>query len=164
MQKDYTPTERILLIGGLAILLVGMIYGSFYGAFIFQGMVKNRTENMKTALSYAAGGQAEKAEQFYEKVKKADELKEALNGSHSHLSLFGLIALALAGNIRNVRLKEGWKVASAVALLAGGIMLPAGVVMGPFINKTAGKIISITGGIGAIAGIAVYLWGTIRRK
>jgi len=153
--------HNILLIGGLAMLLLGMIYGGIYGAFFLEKLLESQSDRLGITIGYAARGKVEEANKVYKKISDVEELRDTLSSGHSHLSVFGLIALAMAANIRKVRLKEKWKIIAAAVLLAGGLLLPIGVVLQPLVNKSLGKIISIIGGTGIMSGIAVYLWGVI---
>jgi len=84
------------LIGGLALLLSGMLYGGVYGAFILDNLMQDRSDQLRFAIIYAARGQEEEGEQSVEEMAAMDEVLEVLGSCHAHLTLFGLIALALA--------------------------------------------------------------------
>lgn len=106
-----------------------MSYGGIYGAFFFDKMHTTYDIHFKNAFEYAAEGKTEKAKHENDKLKKTDSLMEAVPASHSHLALFGLIALSLACNIKYIMLDERWKVISAIALLLGGLLFPVGIMI-----------------------------------
>jgi len=153
---------HILLIGGLALLLSGMSYGGIYGAFFLDNLTQDQSDQLRFAIIYATRGQEEEAEQSFEEMAEMDEILEMFGSGHAHLTLFGLIALALAGNIHKIQMKDKWKISVAIVLLVGGLLFPIGLILQPLVSKTLGMIVSIISGTGIMASIAIYLWGAVK--
>jgi len=153
---------HILLIGGLTLLLSGMIFGGLYGAFFLDNLMQDRNDQLGFAIMYAAREQEVEAEQSAKEMAAKDEVFEVVSASHAHLTLFGLIALALASNVHKIQLKDKWKISGAIVLLVGGLLFPTGLILQPLVNKTLGKIISIISGTGIMASISIYLWGAVK--
>ena len=162
--QKISPAYNILVIGGLILLLLGMSYGGLYGAFFLDKFHAVQENHFKTALNYAATGKARETKAAYALVAKIQMLMEALSSGHAHLTLFGLIGLALAINVNKLQIKEKWKSIAAMGLITGGLILPIGVVLQPLVNKTLGKVFSIIGGLGVMSSIAVYILGMIIPK
>jgi len=157
-----SPAYHILLIGGLALLLSGMLYGGVYGAFFLDNLTQVQIDQHRFAIIYATRGQEEEAEQSFAEMVETNEIMEMFGSGHAHLNLFGLIALALASNVHKIQLKGKWKVSGAVVLLLGGLLFPIGLILQPLVNKTLGKIVNIISGTGIMASITIYLWGAIK--
>lgn len=81
------------------LLLVGMVYGSIYGAFFLEGLTRKQDEQLSFAVIYAAQGKEEEADQSAVSTSKINLLAESLGSGHAHMSLCGLIALAVAANL-----------------------------------------------------------------
>lgn len=156
-----SPAYDILVVGGLVLLLVGMVYGSIYGAFFLEGITGKQDEQLRFAVIYAARGEEEEADQSATSTNEINRLVESLGSGHAHISMFGLIALALAANLHKLRLREKWKVAAAITFLTGGVLLPLGVPIQPLLNKTLGKLLAIIGGTAVMAGTSAFLWGAV---
>ena len=155
---------NILVIGGMALLLLGMSYGGVYGAFFLDKFHAIQENHFKTALDYAATEKIKEAKTAYDQAAKTQMLMEAVSSGHAHLTIFGLIGLALAINVNKLQIKEKWKNIAAIALITGGLILPIGVVLQPLVNKTLGKVVSIIGGLSVMSSIAVYILGMIIPK
>ena len=162
VRKEPSLTYTILFIGGLVILLSGMVHGSVFGAFFHDDLVSERNDQLRYAITYASMAQEEEAEKCLKSMEETDKIISSVKGAHSHLSLFGLIALAIASNIHRIRLKDYWKFTAAIVFLAGGVLLPIGVNIQPFVNEALGKYTAIIGGTMILASITIFLWGAAR--
>lgn len=162
--QKISPAFNILIIGGLILLLLGMSYGGLYGAFFLDKFHAIQENHFKIALNYAAIGKAKEARTAYGEAAKTQMLMEALSSGHAHLTLFGLLGLALAINVNNLQIKEKWRSIAAMALITGGLILPIGVVLQPLVNKTFGKIVSTVGGLSVMSCIGIYMLGMIIPK
>lgn len=157
-----SPAYHILLIGGLALLLLGMFYGGIYGAFFLDNLTQERSDHLRFAIIYATRGLEEEAEQSFEEMAVLDEVLEMFGSGHAHLNLFGLIALALAYNVHKIRLDDKWRIIASIVLLAGGLLFPIGLILQPLVNKTLGTVVNILSGIGIMTSITIYLWGAAK--
>jgi len=157
-----SPAQAVLIIGGLAMLLFGMLYGGVYGAFFLHGIHDGRTELMQAAFEQSAMGRVQEAQKLYKEAEHLDKWMKTFNSSHTHLSLFGLIALSISASVRGTRLNEKLRMAAALALLFGGTVMAVGVFIQPLVGETFGKTVAIIGGTLVIGSTAVYLWGIIK--
>ncbi len=158
---------HILLLGGLTMLLISMIYGGIYGAFFMENL--HEEEDNQNVMDYAgvekADGETQEQEGQQDQEDQGDDSEaiiRAFRSSHSHLSLFALIAVAVAGNLNNMRLKEKLNAATAMVFLTGAILFPAGIIIQPLFNETFGKFLSVFGGSLVILSTALYIWGSIK--
>ncbi len=157
---------HILLLGGLTLLLISMIYGGIYGAFFMEKL--HEEEDNQNVMDYAGVEKADGETQQQDQQDQEDQgddpeaISTAFRSSHSHLSLFALIAIALAGNLNNIKLKERLNAATAVVFLTGAILFPAGIIMQPLLNETLGKLLSVFGGSLVVLSTALYIWGSVK--
>jgi hypothetical protein len=152
-------SRRILLFGGLVLLLLGMLYGAVFGTFFLENLNELKGSLLRDAIMLGEKGNIINAKQRLEEMKKAEELLDALRGSHAHLSLLGLVAIALAGNIQRIQLKEKLKTAAAVIFLLSGLLFPISILLETQIKPPIGKIIVILFGTLIIACTATYTLG-----
>lgn len=163
VQKENSPpSQKILLISGLSLLLLGMIYGGIYGAFFLENIHETEAEQMGKSIYYASEGDFSSAEKYHEKSVETASLAEMLKSAHAHLNSFSVIMLVIACNLPNIKMKEKWKIAAAIVFVIGTLLFPAGIILQPLVNKGLGKIISIIGGTGIMASTTVYLWGAVK--
>ncbi|GEM_PF-1408839 len=152
----------ILVIGGVAMLLFGMIYGGVYGVFFLKGLHNERAELMQAVLEQSAMGRVQEAQKLYKEAEHLASWMKTFNSSYTHLSLFGLIALSMGASVSRTRLNEKLKMAAALALIFGGTVMAVGVFIQPLAGETFGKTVAIIGGTLVIGSTAVYLWGIIK--
>lgn len=156
------PSQKLLLISGLSLLLLGMVYGGIYGAFFLEKIHEIEAEQIKKSLYYVSEGDFDSAEKYQEQAIKITALTEALKSAHAHLNSFSVIMLVIACNLPNIKLNEMWKMAAAIIFLSGSLLFPVEIILQPLVNKGLGKIVSIIGGTGIMVSTAVYLWGAIK--
>lgn len=161
-QPKPSRAYAILVIGGLAMLLFSMLFGGVYGAFFLHGVLNEQTELMQAALEQSAMGRVQEAQKLYKEAEHLDKWMKTFNSSHTHLSLFGLIALSMGASVSRTRLNEKLKMAVALTLLFGGTVMAVGVFIQPLVGETFGKTVAIIGGTLVIGSTAVYLWGIIK--
>lgn len=155
-----SASQKVLLLGGLTLLLFGMAYGAIYGSLFLGKLHVLEAEQMSSALYYASKGDFESAEKFYKETVKTSSLTAALPSVHSHINSFALIALITSGIIPKMKLKEGVKIAGAILLLGGALVMSAGIVI-ELVNKTIGMIFALGGGSCVMASVALIMWGLI---
>lgn len=157
-----SQSQKLLLMGGLAMLLLGMVYGGIYGVFFHGKLHELEAEHMRMAIYYISQGDFESAEKYHEKTVDIGGVIEAIPSVHSHINSFALISLIISGIIPKIKLKEKWKVAGAILLLGGGLVMAIGIILQPAVSKTIGMITAIIGGSGVMAAVALYMWGLFR--
>lgn len=151
----------VLLIGGLTLLFISMVYGGIYGAF-FMEKLHEAEDNTFNITDYAGLEKADGDTQQHGQREGTESITKAFRSSHSHLSLFALIAVAVAGNLNNIKLKEKLKTAAAIVFLAGGLLFSIGIILQPLFNQTLGKLLSIFGGSLVIFSTALFIWGSVK--
>lgn len=162
---EKSAARDLLQIGGLAILITAMMYGGIYGGLFLTRLQDRKSEIMKTVIEYQVAGQKDKAIEASKKAANLEYKMALFSSGHGHLSLLSLISLVLGGCItQRTRLGERWQTTAAVTVLAGAVLMPAGVVLEAVVNKILGMLISAAGGAGVIAGLFVFLWGMIKYK
>ncbi len=136
-----------------------MAYGGIYGAFFLENLHELRDSQFKKIVILVGAGGIEEAEEQFEEMEETEALIESIRSSHAHLSLFGLIAIAIASNISKIQLKESWKIAASLAFLLGSLLFSVAIVLQPLVSTTPGKFLSIIGGSVIMLSIAAYIWG-----
>jgi hypothetical protein len=124
-----SPARKVLLFGGLALLLWSMSYGLWYALFdehqTLEGMGRSLSQGFVAAAERdPAGAQrhiAEYAAIKYEYVREVDV--------HSHWGGLAMVLLVLAFFFDRVALSEANRVRLAWALLFGAALFPAGVIL-----------------------------------
>lgn len=151
--------RKILIVGGLALLTLSMVYGSIIASFYLDRFSQERKDALQNGFNdqLSDGTNALRYENVFRTASQH-------RSSHSHLSLFGLIALAVGVGISYINLPELWLKITAITFLLGGFILPVGVFLEPVYNKEIGSLLAMVGGIMVTLATAVFLLGAYRAK
>ena len=159
--KDRSAAGRVLLAGGLALILLGFLHGAYYA-----GVDLYRDE----ALDYSLLSQMT----ITAAAKNAAALDSALAGyrqlggekavniaAHAHAIEFGLLAMLLAFFQPYVSLRDSWKRNWAWVLLLGSLGLPVFVLLELKLGLPSGGIADVSGLLVILALLAMWI-GIVR--
>ncbi len=148
----------MLIVGGLTFLVLSMIYGSITSTYL-----DHFSQERKDALR---NGFLDQLSADTNAIRYEDVFRTAAQhrSSHSHLSNFGLIALALGIGVKYINLPERWLKFTAISFLLGGFVLPFGIFLEPIYNKEIGSLMAMVGGILVTLATAIFLLGAYRAK
>ena len=159
--KDRGGPGRILLAGGLALVLLGFLHGAYYAAFdLYRHEALDYS--LLSELSTAAG--AQNATAVAGALGRSGQLagEKAVNvAAHAHAIDFGLLAMLLAFFQPYVSLGDSWKRNWAWVLLCGSLVLPVFVLLELKLGLLAGGIADVGGLLVILALLAMWI-GIVR--
>jgi hypothetical protein len=159
--NDRSRPGRILLRGGLALVLLGFLHGAYYAAFdldrhealdysLLSELSTAASAQNVTAVDNALGGYGQLAGE------------KAVNiATHAHAIEFGLLAMLLAFFQPYVRLGDSWRRNWAWVLLCGSLALPVSVLLELKLGLLAGGIADVGGLLVILALLAMWI-GIVR--
>jgi hypothetical protein len=159
--EDRSVTGRILLAGGLALVLLGFVHGGYYAAFdLYRHEALDYS--LLSEMSIAAGARnvaaVDSALGWYGQLVG----EKAVNiAAHAHAIEFGVLAMLLAFFQPYVSLRETWKRAWAWVLLIGSVVLPVFVLLELKLGLFAGGIADVGGLLVILALLAMWI-GIVR--
>jgi hypothetical protein len=133
-----------------------MVFGGIYGAVIHDRIANDRQAAMEEGFSGKV--QAAKAA---DQVANFDSLRGHYNSSHSHLALFGLIALALGGSLDYMVLPEIWLRLATLGYIIGAVLFPVGGFLQLY-SEGLGRITAMVGGFLLILAMIIFLVGAFK--
>jgi hypothetical protein len=119
--------RRILVIGGIALILCGMILGDIFAAFILHPNANRVGENLLTATRAVASHNPRAAGAAFQNIGGLLENRGTKVDAHSHMIGFGYIALLVALLQPYVAFSESAKKFLAKLFVFGAVLLPVGV-------------------------------------
>ena len=135
--------RRILLLGGIGLILVGMIFGDIFAVFILHQNASRVGASLAGAAHAALAGNASAAQSYFQNVGAFLENRGTKVDTHVHMIDFGYLALLLA-------VLEPWIAFSAAAkrriawiFLAGAWLLPIGVFLIHYVGLAHSPFASI---------------------
>jgi hypothetical protein len=135
--------RRLLLLGGISLILVGMIFGDIFAVFLLHQNASRVGANLAGAAHAALAGDAPAARSYFQNVGAFLENRGTKVDTHVHMIDFGYLALLLA-------IVEPWIAFSAAAkrriawmFLGGAWLLPLGVFLIHYIGIAHSPFASI---------------------
>jgi hypothetical protein len=119
--------RRLLVIGGVALILVGMLWGDIFAVFVLHQNASRINENLLAATNAVAVHDPSSVPQHFMAIGGFLENRGTKVDAHVHMIDFGYLALLLALVQPFVALSESAKRKLAALLLFGAALLPVGV-------------------------------------
>lgn len=127
--ESFSPlsARRMLVIGGIALVLMGMIFGDIFAVFILHPNAARIGESLTAATQAVAAQDAQRAGSAFQNIGGFLENRGTKVDAHAHMIAFGYLALLLALLQPFVALEEHRKKILAKLFLLGACLLPIGV-------------------------------------
>ncbi|OLD00343.1 MAG: hypothetical protein AUH86_00440 [Acidobacteria bacterium 13_1_40CM_4_58_4] len=157
VRGDRSVAGRILLAGGLALVLLGFLHGAYYAAI---DLYKHEALDYSVLSEMSAGAAAKDVAAVDSALAKYGQLggEKAVNiAAHAHAIEFGLLAILLAFFQPYVSLRDSWKRRWAWVLLFGSLLLPVFVLLELKLGLVAGGIADVAGLLVIIALLAMWI-------
>jgi hypothetical protein len=160
---------RLLVIGGIALIVMGMIFGDVFAVFVLHPNANRIGRALLASCQAVAAGDAAAVGRNFAAIGDALENRGTKVDAHLHMVDFGYLALLLAIVMPYVALSEPAKKRLAALLVSGAVVLPVGVfaihyvglAYSPLESIGWASIIADAGGLFVIlacAGFLIGLW------
>ena len=154
--SDRSAPGRMLLGGGVLLVLLGFLHGSYYAAvdlYSHEARDYGILSQMSSSAAQRDTAAVDKALADYGQLQG----EKAVNiAAHAHAIEFGLLAIMLAFFQPYVSLRETWKRRWAAVLLAGSLLLPVCVLLELNYGLIAGGLADLGGLLVIIALLAMW--------
>ena len=162
--------RRLLLLGGIGLILTGMIFGDIFAVFTLHQNAARVGGNLAAAAHAAVARDRDAVFANFQNVGNLLENRGTKVDTHVHMIGFGYLALLLALVHPWVGLQESTRRAVAWIFLFGAWLLPVGVFLIHYVglayspSKTIGwaSIVADFGGLLVLLATGVYLLGLWR--
>jgi hypothetical protein len=152
-----SQAARVLLAGGLCLILIGFLHGALYAGAHLYGHETADFEIL-SRMSYAGAAQdSGRVNQSLENYGQLQGEKAVNLAAHSHFAEFGVLAMLLGFFQPYVGLSRKWKVRWAGVLLLGSALLPVCVLLELKFGLLAGGLADLGGLLVIGAGFAMWV-------
>lgn len=155
--QDRSAASRILLAGGMALVLLGFVHGAYYAGV---HLYNHEALDYSLLSDMATGAAARDLSAVDAALSNYGQLggDKAVNvAAHAHAIDFGLLAMLLAFFQPYVSLRETWKRRWAWLLLFGSLVLPVFVLLELNLGLLAGGIADVGGLLVMLALLAMWI-------
>ena len=135
--------RRILVIGGIALILCGMLVGDIFAVFTLHPNAARIGENLLAATRAVVAHDPQAAKASFENIGGLLENRGTKVDAHSHMIGFGYIALLIALLQPAVAFNESRKKRLAKLFLVGATLLPVGVFLIHYVGLAGSPFASI---------------------
>jgi hypothetical protein len=119
--------RRLLVMGGIALILVGMLFGDIFAVFVLHQNASRINANLLAAVQAVSAHDPANVPSHFQNIGGLLENRGTKVDAHAHMIGFGYIALLLALVQPFVAFSEAAKKRMAATLVFGGFLLPVGV-------------------------------------
>jgi hypothetical protein len=143
--EQFAPftARRILVIGGIVLILCGMILGDIFAAFVLHPNANRIGENLLAATRAVASHDPQAAGAAFQNIGGLLENRGTKVDAHSHMIGFGYLALLVALLQPYVMFSESVKKFLAKLFLLGAILLPVGVFLIHYVGMAGSPFAAI---------------------
>lgn len=159
--RDQSWSTRMLLSGGVFLILAGFLHGGWYAALHLDKNAEREVQILQQIAGSAAAGQVDVANAGVMSFGQLAGERAVAIAAHAHIIEFGLLAILLAFVQSYVFLSERWRRRWVVALLAGSAILPIFVQAEIYWGLYAGAIADL-GGLLVLIALLGMLVGVLR--
>ena len=152
--------RRLLILGGIALALWGMAYGLWYALFAEHQALNNIGSSLALAFDAAARRNPAAAETAFSNYREAKYIYDRQVDVHGHWIGLAMLLIVIGIGFDRIGIHERRKTALALALFAGAVIFPLGVLLQTFSHGPIPRGIAILGSalvIVALGGITLGL-------
>jgi hypothetical protein len=154
--------RKLLILGGIALALLGMLYGLHYAVFVEHQTLDDIGRSLTTAFVQGANRHWKESDSAllayraakYEYIRQVD--------LHSHWIGLAMLMIVLGVVFDEVSFNERTRFAIALALLIGSVVFPLGVILQTARLVSLGSALAIAGSALVITALAATAVGFVR--
>lgn len=155
-------SRKLLVLGGTVLAVLGMLYGLHYAVFVEHQTLDRMGGSLAGAFAHAAerrGDDSQLALTAYRETKY-DYVRQV--DLHSHWIGLAMLLIVLGVVFDEVAFAERARFAIALAMLAGSIVFPLGVILQTVHMAPLGSVLAIAGSALVIAALGATAVGFMR--
>ena len=161
---------RLLVIGGVSLILVGMIFGDVFAVFVLHQNAGRIGQELMAVTKAVGDGNAAAVSAHFQTIGSSLENRGTKVDAHAHMIAFGYLALLMALAQPYLALAADWRKRLAIVFVTGAWLLPMGVFLIHYVGLAHSPLASIGwasmaadfGGLLVITAVAGELVGFAR--
>lgn len=153
-----SAARRLLIVGGIALALLGMIYGVWYAVFAEHQELDGIGRSLTMSFSAAAKRDSTAAGMALREYKELKYNYDRHVDVHGHWIGLAMVLVVLGIGLDRVGFNQGLTMMLATGLVLGSLLFPLGVLLQTFSHGPAPRAIAFVGSamvIVSLAGITI---------
>lgn len=157
--------RQLLVFGGVALAVLGMLYGLHYAVFVEHQTLDRMGGSLAEAFVGAAEGNVPEVDRGVDQYASTKYNYVRQVDVHSHWIGLAMLMIVLGVALDGAAIEERFKTWMAVALLTGSFVFPLGVVLQTVSHGAVwASMLAILGSGLVTVSLAVLAWGFIRQR
>ncbi len=153
------PARRILLVGGIALAILGMCHGIWYAVLAEHQALDRIGGSLASAFTHAADRDPAQASASLVSYREAKYVYERQVDAHGHWIGLAMLLVLLGIAFERVAFGEKEKLALTIGLLTGAVVFPLSVLLQTFSHGPFPRALSIGSSALMIATLAITAFG-----
>ncbi|HXM96501.1 MAG TPA: hypothetical protein VOA64_19965 [Candidatus Dormibacteraeota bacterium] len=156
--------RRLLLLGGIALAILGMGYGLWYAVFAEHQELQEIGASLATGFAGAAQRNSELAQTSLVRYREAKYNYERQVDAHGHWIGLAMLLMILGIGFDRLGFSERWKFLLALSLFLGALLFPLGVLLQTLNHGPIPRALAILGSALVIVALAAVTIGFARSR
>jgi hypothetical protein len=145
--------DRLLILGGMTLALWGMGYGLWYAVFAEHQALNGIGSSLSAAFDAAAARNPAAAETAFRNYRETKYVYDRQVDVHGHWIGLAMVLIVIGIGLDRIGLAARYKTVLALALLAGAVVFPLGVLLQTFDHGPIPRGIAILGSALVVVGL-----------
>ena len=154
-----STARRVLLLGGIALAIVGMCHGTWYAVFAEHQALDRIGESLANAFTLASERNVAQVTTALAEYRNAKYAHERQVDAHGHWIGLAMLLIVLGMAFDHVALAQKQKLALAIGLLAGATLFPLTVLLQVFSHGSVPRVLTVASSALMIATLAITALG-----
>lgn len=153
-----SAARRLLIVGGIALALLGMIYGVWYAVFSEHQELDGMGKSLAASFGATAKRDSVAAETALREYKELKYSYDRHVDAHGHWIGLAVVLVVLGIGLERVGFDEKLTTVLAAGLVLGSFLFPLGVLLQTFSHGPAPQAVAVVGSglvIASLAGMTV---------
>jgi len=155
--------KRVLLLGGIALALLGMTYGFWYAIFAEHQALEGIGASLDRSFSAAANRSPAQSADAMAQYRRAKYDYDRQVDAHSHWIGLSMVLIVMGIGFDHIRLSRKSKLLLAWELLIGATLFPFGVLLQTVSQGAVPKAVAVIGSGLVVLALASAIAGFVRR-
>jgi hypothetical protein len=154
-----TPARRILILGGIALAIVGMCHGTWYAVFSEHQALDRMGGSLASAFTKAANRDSTRAQLALVSYREAKYEYDRQVDAHGHGIGLAMLLIVLGIVFDRVAFRENQKSLLAIGLLTGASTFPLSVLLQTLSHSPLPRMLSVVSSGLMIGTLAITTFG-----
>lgn len=142
-----------MIVGGIALAVWGMAYGLWYAVFAEHQVLDGIGASLAEGFEAAAQRDVAAMQASLERYREAKYAYDRQVDVHGHWIGLAMLLIVLGIGFERVNFGEGFRKLLAVALLAGAVIFPLGVLLQTMSHGAMPRVVAVVGSGLVVAGM-----------